>query len=87
MHKNKKNQTKAKPSHVTFKLTTRSIFRFSRQTMQYQNNQNSIYKLILQMKNTIMTLNSAHFTDDLHKDHHQISRRNFTAMPPEIKLP
>lgn len=39
------------------------------------------------MKNTIMTLNSAHFTDDRHKDHHQISRRNFTAMPPETKLP
>ena len=30
-----RNQNKKKPSHVTFKLTMRSIVRFSPQTMQW----------------------------------------------------
>ena len=35
VHVNEPNQTKKKPSHVTFKMTTRHIVRFSLQTRQW----------------------------------------------------
>ena len=35
VHVNERNKTKTKPSHVTVKLTTRSIVRFNTQTMQW----------------------------------------------------
>ena len=35
MHVNERNENKAKPIHVTFKLITRSIVQSSLQTMQW----------------------------------------------------
>ena len=35
VHMNERNRSKMKPCHVTFKMTTRSIVRFSPQTEQW----------------------------------------------------